>query len=51
MGLPTYEDRLRAVRRERETERQIRDMDIHEVVELVHNLEDRITELEHGRVT
>ena len=36
---------IEAIRRERETENTIRSMDIGEIVEWVHNLEDEIEKL------
>lgn len=33
------------VRRERETETKLRNMDVHEVVDLVHGLEDQLVKL------
>jgi hypothetical protein len=35
-----HEEKMRAIRRERETETKIRSLDPHEIVALVHTLED-----------
>ena len=38
-------DMMRKIQRERETERQVRDMDAGEIVDWVHGLEDKVEEL------
>lgn len=44
-----YESLMSQVRRERETEQKIRNMDTGEIVELIHALEDQIAALEEER--
>ena len=41
-----HEDIYTVIRRERETETKIRSMDVSDIVELIHRLEDEIDELE-----
>lgn len=43
-----YDAQMKAIRRERETEAKVRSMEAHEIVELIHRLEDEIKGLEAG---